>query len=94
MLLRSGVDIVVEVVDHETSAVGRQVDIQLEEQGDERGRYGSLGGQGDKDVSLGVDEVEEDLRGQIGTKSCSRPCCQSFYLCLWTCMTICMCVQS
>ena len=48
------------------------MDIQLEEEGYERGRDCSSGGDGNEKVTLGIDEVQEDVGRQIRAESCSK----------------------
>ena len=48
------------------------MDIQLEEEGYERGRDGSSGGDGNENATLGIDEVQEDVGRQIRAESCSK----------------------
>lgn len=62
-------DVVVEVVDDEAVAVGGQGDVELREEGDQRGGCGGVGAEGEQDVALGVDEVEEGLGRQVGTET-------------------------
>lgn len=46
MLLCSANSIVVEVVNYERASIGREVDVELEEEGDEARRRGEGGGEG------------------------------------------------
>lgn len=69
VLLGSGRDVIVEVVDDETAPVRRQVDVELEQGRDDRGRGRVLGGEGDEDVALGVDELDENVGGQAGAEA-------------------------
>lgn len=62
VLLSGGLGIVVEMVDHETRSLGRDLDVELEEDGVEGGRHRCGCTQGKKDVSASVDEVEDLLR--------------------------------
>jgi hypothetical protein len=63
--------VVVEVVDDEAGAVGGQGYVQLEKERVD-GRRGCVGGaEGEEDVAVGVDEVEEQLGCQIGAETCS-----------------------
>ena len=48
------------------------MDIQLEEEGYERRRDGSPGGDGNENVTLGIDEIQEDVGRQIRAESCSK----------------------
>jgi len=56
--LGGGEGVVVEVVDDEGGAVGGEVDVQLEEEGNET-RWGWVGGrESEEDVAFGIDEFE------------------------------------
>lgn len=68
--LGGGDGVVVEVVDDGAGALDGQGDVELGEEGDERSGRGNLGGQRNEDVSIGVDEVDEAVWGQVGSKSC------------------------
>lgn len=61
MCLCGGCGVVVEVVDDEGVAVWGEVDVELEEKGDERGWCGSVSGEAEQDVAVCLDEVEEDV---------------------------------
>jgi hypothetical protein len=62
--------IVVEVVDDETRSVGGNADVELGQEADDRGRDRGGRGEGEEDVALRVDELEEDIRGQVGAEAC------------------------
>lgn len=53
--------IVVEVVDDEPSPIGGKLDIELEEKGVDGSGRGLAGAEGQQDVAVGIDKVEEDL---------------------------------
>lgn len=61
--------IVVEVVDHETGSLGGDVDIELEKGGVQGGGHRVGGAEGHQDVTTGIEEVKDQLRGQVGTKA-------------------------
>jgi hypothetical protein len=65
--LSGGFSIVVEVVDDCAGALGRNGNSDLVEEGGERGRDRSRGGHCQKNVSAGIDELDDQIRGQIGT---------------------------
>jgi len=60
------------MVDHQACAVGGELDIELVEQGDERGRGCCAGAQGYEDVAFGIDEVDEEVGSQVGAKTWQR----------------------
>lgn len=62
--------VVVEVVDDEAGALSGELDVELGEEGDEGGRGRGVGAQGDEDVAVGVEELEEQLAGQLGAQAC------------------------
>lgn len=62
--------VVVEVVDDEAGALSGELDIELGEEGDEGGRGRGVGAQGDEDIAVGVEELEEELAGQLGAQAC------------------------
>ena len=62
--------VVVEVVDDGAGALGGQGNVELREQRHDGARRRRRRGQADHDVALGVDEVNEQVRGQIGAESC------------------------
>jgi hypothetical protein len=53
------------VVHDQAGAVGRELDIELDEQGDKRARGGDARAKGDEDVAVGIHEVDEDVGGQV-----------------------------
>ena len=61
--------VVVKVVDHEGVAVCREVNVELEEEGDEGAGCWSVCGECEEDVSVVLCEVEEDIGRQGGTES-------------------------
>lgn len=77
VLVGGGLGVVVEVVDDETGSLGGDVDVELQEDRVEGGRYGRRRAQGEEDVATGVDEVEDLLRRQVGTEAWSSQRVQS-----------------
>lgn len=73
--LGGGDGVVVEVVDDGAGALDGEGDVELGEEGDERRGRGDGGRQRNEDVSVGVDEVDEAVWGQVGSQSC-RQCQQ------------------
>lgn len=69
MQVGSRADVVGKVVDDEAGAVGRQGHVQLAEQGDDRGGGGLAAGEGDEDVAVGVEELDEQLGRQAGAET-------------------------
>ena len=65
----SGDDVVVEVVHYQARAFGGEGNVELGEEGDERGRGGGVGGEGQEDVALLVEELEEEVRCKVGTEA-------------------------
>jgi hypothetical protein len=57
-----GGDVVVEVVYYQACAVGGEGDVEFGEEGDKRGCGGGVGGEGQEDVALLVEELEEEVR--------------------------------
>jgi hypothetical protein len=73
MLLGGRDGVVVEVVDDEGVAVGGEVDIEFEEQRDDGAGGRAVGGEGEQDVAVLLEELENDLRGKGRSKAfCSR----------------------
>lgn len=64
MLIWGGGRIVGEVVNDHGVAVGREVDVELEEEGGDRRGCARVGTQRQEDVPAGVGEVEESLGGE------------------------------
>lgn len=63
MLFWCAQGVVVEVINHKSRTIGRKMDVEFEEEGDEP-RWGRLRGrEGKEDVSAGIDKVEEELWG-------------------------------
>lgn len=70
VVLLSGRDcVVIEVVNDNSGAVVRKVDIDFEEEGADGARGRGLAGEGEDDVAILVHEVQDVLRGQVGAKS-------------------------
>lgn len=69
MLLGGRGLVVVEVVDGQSVAVLGQVDVELEEHAGDLARDGRLAGQSQQDVSILVDEVDEQLGGEVGAEA-------------------------
>lgn len=70
VVLLGGADgVVIEVVDDKAGAVGGEGDVKLGQEAHDGGRDGRFGGEGQKDVALGVDELEENVGGQVGTET-------------------------
>lgn len=63
MLFWTRADVMMEVVNHDGRAVGREADAELEEQRLGRGCGWGPTGEGEQDVAVLVDEVEEELGG-------------------------------
>jgi hypothetical protein len=69
VLLGGGHGVIVEVVHDGAGALGGQGDFELGQERDERAGDGCRRGLGQEDVALGVNEVDQDVRGQVGTKA-------------------------
>lgn len=69
VLIGGGLGVVVEVVDDEAGSLGGDVDVELQEDRVEGGRYGRRRAQGEEDVATSVDEVEDLLCRQVGTEA-------------------------
>jgi hypothetical protein len=61
VLLGSGLGVVVEMIDDDGSAIGGQLNVELEEKSGDGGRSGMFCCKAEKNVSFAVDEVEENL---------------------------------
>jgi hypothetical protein len=57
------------VVDHETGALARELDVELGEEGDERVGGCEGGAERHEDVAIGIEEVDEDVGRQVGTET-------------------------
>jgi hypothetical protein len=57
------------VVHHETGAVRGELDVELGEEGDEGVGCRDTGAEGHEDVTLGVEEVDEEVGRQIGAEA-------------------------
>jgi hypothetical protein len=69
MLLGRRLGIVVEVVDNESVAVGREGDVKLEEEGSNGSRNGLISGEGEQYISILVDIVDQDVGSELGTEA-------------------------
>jgi hypothetical protein len=65
----SGGYVVVEMIYYQACAVGGQGDIELGEKRDERGGGGGVGGQGQEDVALLAEELEQEIRCEVGAEA-------------------------
>lgn len=70
VLLGGRDSVVVEVVNDDSRAVIRKVDINLKEEGADGAGGGGLAGEGEEDVAVLVQEFEDVLRSQVGAESC------------------------
>lgn len=70
VLLGGRDSVVVEVVNNDSRAVARQVDIDLEEEGADGAGGGGLAGEGEEDVAVLVQEFQDVLGGQVGAETC------------------------
>lgn len=69
VFLDCGGDVVVEVVHHQAGPVGGNSNFQLSEEAHDGGGDGVVGGEGEEHVSICIDEVEQDLGGEVGTQT-------------------------
>lgn len=72
------------MVNNESIAIGRKMDIKLEEEGYEGG-WGGVGcRECEEDVSTSVDEIQEEFWSQLWTKPCNKsdwgPGCRSLWV--------------
>lgn len=70
VLLGGRYGVVVEMVNDNSRAVVRKVDINLEEEGADGARGRGLARQREEDVAVLVQEFEDVLRGQVGAETC------------------------
>lgn len=63
--------VVAKVINDEPGAVYRELDIKLAEEGHEGRWRRSAGAEGKENVAIGVEELEEDLRREVRTETCS-----------------------
>ena len=70
MLLGGRDGVVVEMVNDDSRAVVRKVDINLEEEGADGARGRGLAREGEEDVAVLVQEFEDVLWGQVGAETC------------------------
>jgi hypothetical protein len=57
------------VVDHQAGALGRQLDVELGEERDERVGGGDAGAEGYEEVALGIEEVDQEVGRQLGAEA-------------------------
>jgi len=72
MRVRRAGSIVVEMINHQACAVGGELDVELVEQGDERSWGCCTRAQSYEDVPFGIDEVNEEVRSQVGAEAWQR----------------------
>jgi len=69
VLIGSRVGVVVDVVDDESATLRREGDIEFEKERCNSGRDRLVGGEGEQNIAVVVDVVDEGVGGQLGTEA-------------------------